>query len=65
MACANCVLPLRAKASALVIYYYLDGDMPLYVLLVYPKNTKTDLTAADKKAATALVKAIKTMRKKS
>ena len=52
------------RGGARVIYYYLDADMPLYALLVYPKNVKTDLTPADKKAATALVEAIKAMRKK-
>ena len=53
------------RGGARVIYYYLDKDRPLYALLVYPKNVKTDLTPADKKAATALVEGIKAMRKKS
>jgi hypothetical protein len=38
--------------------------MPLYALLVYPKNAKADLTQDDKRAATALVAALKATRKK-
>ena len=52
------------RGGARVIYYYLDPHMPLYALLVYPKNVKADLTPADKKAVAALVEAIKAMRKK-
>ena len=52
------------RGGARVVYYYLDMDMPLYALLVYPKNVKTDLTPADKKAALALVESLKAMRKK-
>jgi mRNA-degrading endonuclease RelE of RelBE toxin-antitoxin system len=51
------------RGGARVIYYYLDEDMPLYALLVYPKNAKTDLTQEDKRAATALVSALKTARR--
>ena len=53
------------RGGARVIYYYLDAHMPLYALLIYPKNVKADLTPADKKAVSALVEAIKAMRKKS
>ena len=52
------------RGGARVIYYYRDADMPLYALLVYPKNVKTDLTPADKKAVTALVDKLKSKRKK-
>lgn len=52
------------RGGARVIYYYLDADLPLYALLIYPKNVKTDLTPADKKAALALVASLKAMRKK-
>lgn len=47
-----------------MIYYYHDTSMPLYALLVYAKNDKTDLTAQDRKAATALVQQLKTAWKK-
>lgn len=39
-------------------YYFLDDAIPLYALRVYPKNEKTDLSAEDKRAATALVEVI-------
>ena len=52
------------RGGSRVIYYYLDQHVPLYALLVYAKNVKVDLTPADKKAAMALVEAIKAMRKK-
>ena len=52
------------RGGARVIYYYLDKAMPLYALLVYPKNEKTDLTQEDKRAAATLVAALKAVRKK-
>jgi hypothetical protein len=39
--------------------------MPLYALLVYPKNTKIDLTAQDKRAVFAFVTALKATRRNS
>jgi hypothetical protein len=51
------------RGGARVIYYYLDEAMPLYALLVYPKNAKTDLTQDDKRAVTALVAALKATRR--
>jgi mRNA-degrading endonuclease RelE of RelBE toxin-antitoxin system len=51
------------RGGARVIYYYYDETLPLYALLVYPKNAKTDLTQDDKRAASALVEAIKATRK--
>jgi len=47
-----------------VVYYFLDDAIPLYALLVNPKNEKTDLSAEDKRAATPLVEAIKAARKR-
>ena len=37
------------RGGARVIYYYLDEDLPLYVLLAYPKNAKVDLTPEEKR----------------
>jgi mRNA-degrading endonuclease RelE of RelBE toxin-antitoxin system len=51
------------RGGARVIYYYCDESVPLYALLVYPKNAKTDLTPKDKRAATALVEVLKATRK--
>jgi hypothetical protein len=49
--------------GARVIYYFYDETVPLYALLAYPKNAKTDLTPDDKRAALAFVTAIKATRK--
>ena len=53
------------RGGARVIYYFLDVSIPLYALLVYGKNEKADLTPEDKRAASALVEAIKKARKKT
>ncbi len=53
------------RGGARLIYYYLDDSLPLYALLVYPKNAKVDLTQDDKRAASTLVAALKATRKKS
>jgi mRNA-degrading endonuclease RelE of RelBE toxin-antitoxin system len=53
------------RGGARVIYYYFDETMPLYALLVYPKNTKIDLTAQDKRAVFAFVTALKAIRRNS
>lgn len=42
-----------------VIYYFHDRDMPLYALYIYGKNERADLTAEQRKAATAFAAAIK------
>jgi mRNA-degrading endonuclease RelE of RelBE toxin-antitoxin system len=52
------------RGGARVIYYYFDESLPLYALLVYPKNAKTDLTPDDKRAASAFVEALKATRRK-
>jgi mRNA-degrading endonuclease RelE of RelBE toxin-antitoxin system len=52
------------RGGARVIYYYFDESLPLYALLVYPKNAKTDLTPDDKRAASAFVEALKAARRK-
>jgi hypothetical protein len=46
-------------------YYYLDDHTPLYVLLAYPKNAKTDLTGDEKRMAAQLVEAIKGARRRA
>ena len=42
------------RGGARVIYYFVDEDMPVYALLVYPKGTKTDLTPEEKRTVRAL-----------
>jgi len=51
------------RGGARVIYYYVDGSLPLYALLAYPKNAKSDMTPDEKRAVTALVTALKTARR--
>jgi len=51
------------RGGARVIYYYLDGSLPLYALLAFPKNAKSDMTPDEKRAVTALVTALKTARR--
>ena len=46
-----------------MIYYYLDEKMPIYLLLVYGKSARTDLTPDEKRAVSTLVAALKATRK--
>jgi RelE toxin of RelE / RelB toxin-antitoxin system len=52
------------RGGARVIYYYLDDDMPLYALLAYPKNAKTDLSSNEKRIVTGLAQALKAARRR-
>ena len=52
-----------AAARRRVIYANLDETMPLYALLAYAKNAKTDMTPDEKRAVSALVVALKATRK--
>ncbi|WP_310622444.1 type II toxin-antitoxin system RelE/ParE family toxin [Flexibacterium corallicola] len=59
-------VPLQGRGKrggARIIYYYMDDTFPIYALLAYPKNAKTDLTSDEKKAAKTLVTALKKARK--
>lgn len=49
----------KGKRSGIRIIYYYGGDhMPIFLLAVYGKNEKSDMTSAEKKAATKLVRAL-------
>jgi len=52
------------RGGARMIYYFHDDSFPLCALLVYAKNVKADLNPEDKRAASALARAIKTATKK-
>jgi hypothetical protein len=53
-------IPGRGKAGgARVIYYYHNESIPLYALDIYAKNQKTNLSAAEKKAARKTIAAIR------
>lgn len=50
----------RGKSGgARVIYYYHSKAIPLYALLIYAKNVKTNLTPDEKKDVKALVASLK------
>src|ERR1700730_2296884 len=42
-----------------VIYFFFDETIPLYLLAIYPKNQRIDLTSEQKKRLTALAKQLK------
>ncbi|MEO1308496.1 MAG: type II toxin-antitoxin system RelE/ParE family toxin, partial [Pseudomonadota bacterium] len=51
------------RGGARVIYYYLDDTIPIYALLVYAKNVKTDMNPEQKQAVAALAAELKRARK--
>ena len=56
------------RGGARVIYYYLDRDTPLYLIAIYAKNEKHDLSGAEierLKAMTTTVKQQRAKRKKA
>jgi hypothetical protein len=46
------------RGGARVVYYFHDSDMPIYLLALYAKNEKGDLTPTEKKEFARLVKEI-------
>jgi hypothetical protein len=44
------------RGGARVVYYYHDDRLPIFLLALYAKNEKGDLTVAEKKEFAALVK---------
>jgi hypothetical protein len=46
-----------------VIYYFYDEDVPIYALLIYAKNERSDLTPDERKKAAVFAEAIKAARK--
>jgi hypothetical protein len=44
------------RGGARVVYYYHDQRLPIFLLALYAKNEKGDLTTAEKKEFAALVK---------
>lgn len=46
------------RGGARVIYYYRNKSIPLFVLDIYTKNEKSDLSEADKKAMRRIISQI-------
>ena len=47
------------RGEARVIYYWYSDEAPIYALLAYGKNEKTDLKPDEAKTVAAFAKAIK------
>ena len=52
------------RGGARVIYYWYSSDAPIYALLVYAKNEKTDLKPFEAKAVAAFSSGIKTAQRR-
>ena len=52
------------RGGARVVYFYHNDDYPLYALAAYAKSSKADMTAAEKKALSALVATFKAERRR-
>jgi mRNA-degrading endonuclease RelE of RelBE toxin-antitoxin system len=44
------------RGGARVVYYFHDEDVPIFLLAIYAKNEKSDLTATEKREFAKLVK---------
>ncbi len=47
------------RGGVRVIYFYHDADMPLYLMLIYAKAQRADLTPDEKRRAQALIATLK------
>ena len=47
------------RGGVRVIYYFLDETVPIYALLVYAKAVQTNMTQEEKRAVSALAKALR------
>lgn len=52
------------RGGARVVYFFHDEDLPVYALLLFAKNERTDMTSAQKKAVRQFAEAIKATRRK-
>ena len=54
----------RGKSGGVrVIYYFYDGSMPVYALLIYGKNERADLTPEQRKSVKMFAHMIKATRR--
>lgn len=47
------------RGGARVIYYYFDEEHPLYLLMIFAKSRKTDMSPAEKRSASAFAAELK------
>ena len=47
------------RGGVRVVYYYGGDHMPIFLIAIYAKNEKIDMTAAEKKASKKFVQEIK------
>ncbi len=52
------------RSGARVVYFFHDASMPIFLLAIYAKNEKGDLTAAERKEFAGLVKELATQWKR-
>lgn len=52
------------RGGARVVYFFHDAGMPIFLLAIYAKNEKGDLTAAERKEFAGLVKELATQWKR-
>jgi hypothetical protein len=50
---------LGKRGGARVVYYFYNEDFPIFLLALYAKNEKGDLTAAEKREFAMFAKEIK------
>jgi hypothetical protein len=50
------------RGGVRVIYYYLDEDVPLFLISIFAKSAKADLDAREKRDARAFVHSLKRRR---
>ena len=53
------------RGGVRVIYYYFVRDIEVYMLAIYAKNERSDMSAADRKAARKFVEALKNAKGKN
>ncbi len=51
------------RGGVRVIYYYLDEAMPVFLISIFAKNVRADMSAAEKAQARQFVQALKRRRK--
>ena len=51
------------RSGVRIVYYYHDDEIPLFLLAMFSKNSKSDLDPSEKRQAQEFVRAVKNRRK--